>query len=159
MSEVLIWMSLCLEATLDSSGNASMLPVIACYNEASSESRVLRLHQRMDILLQRTQELREVLDKRFIGKCLSSPTVAAHPSCQHDVTSAQQVGAARTLTVHPVYKCVGHEGSVFGVSWDEKHGCLVSSSDDRSARVWEPPLLLSKRYINASAYRQSFKLS
>lgn len=43
------------------------------------------------------------------------------------------------LQAGPLYRCVGHEGSVFSVSWTSGGTELVSTSDDRSARIWRLP--------------------
>ncbi len=96
--------------------------------------------------------LNEILVWRAITLPLSLPPLCNEPGTklqsngdlsdlgrgieQEDVPEARQ-----RLQVRPAYRCLGHEGSVFGVSWDEGGDVprLVSTSDDRSARIWQLP--------------------
>lgn len=48
-------------------------------------------------------------------------------------------------------RLVGHEGSVHGVRWCHGGACLVSVSDDRSARIWAMPLWGAAQIAHSSA--------
>ncbi|GAX79841.1 hypothetical protein CEUSTIGMA_g7281.t1 [Chlamydomonas eustigma] len=149
LSKVLIWKAMCLEGTLDASSDACALPVLACCHQKSLEACLVTLIQGTDVLLRRTQEVREPLEScQKLNVC--QPRGVGQPAQQKTASSAGVTGSGKQLTVHPLYTCAGHEGSVFSVSWDKRHGRLVSTSDDRSARVWEPPLLMATRCVTDS---------
>ena len=62
---------------------------------------------------------------------------AESPSSKDDSTPGHPTSLI--LQSRPTYRCIGHEGSVFSVAWSDGGSTLVSTSDDRTTRVWQIP--------------------
>ena len=88
----------------------------------------------------RQEEERRQRSACYLPLPVAAGSSPAPLSCQPQPKgSASGDPSCLILQARPAYRCVGHEGSVFCVSWDESGGRLVSTSDDRTARVWELP--------------------
>lgn len=74
--------------------------------------------------------------------CLALPEthlLLPEPSLVSSETDPVPPAPCLVLTVRPALSLQGHEGSIFGVQWADGGRRLITTSDDRSARVWQLP--------------------
>ena len=65
---------------------------------------------------------------------------------------AEENSVPRTWTVEPLQELLGHEGSIYRISWSEDGLCVASASDDRRFVIFLEPLLYGCLVICSGFY-------